>query len=179
MPPRLRTVCRVIAWFAAVAAGFVALGILASLLHAAGLIAIPEKSWLHLRYDGPVPAPGATAPFRLAGALLEAVPDLFLIWIFLALWRLMRLYAAGAVFAAPAMDEIRRIAQGMIGRAVAILVLYPLAGLVMDWPLPGHALSLHFGSNDAVRLAEAGIVFVVAQVMTEACRIADENARFV
>ena len=69
------------------------------------------------------------------------------------------------------------------------LFLGVLADSVMEVPVtylltlhnpPGHReISLSFGSNDVVWLFIAGTVLVIARVMGEARRVADENAAFV
>jgi hypothetical protein len=45
---------------------------------------------------------------------------------------------------------------------------------------PGHReISLLFGTDDAATLFISGVMLVIARVMAEARRVADENAMFV
>ncbi len=64
---------------------------------------------------------------------------------------------------------------------IANFVVQAPISLALTWSLGhGHrAISLGFGSGDVSTLFMAGVVLVIARVMTEALRVADENAAFV
>jgi hypothetical protein len=68
-----------------------------------------------------------------------------------------------------------------MGGVIAGVVMQGPISLALSWPLGhGHrAISIGFGSNDIGGLFVAGVVFVIARVMAEARRVAEENAGFV
>jgi hypothetical protein len=56
----------------------------------------------------------------------------------------------------------------------------PLTYLISMHNPPGHRfMSIGFGSDDVDMLFLAGVTFVIARVMAEARRVAEENAGFV
>jgi hypothetical protein len=175
---RLRSLCWVIGWCAGLGAMLVAVGIAVRLLHSAGLLTYPHGGF-EMRFDGPEPAAGTPLAFAVPALLLEATPDVFLIWVFVALARLMRFYSRGEVFTQAALGEINAMALGLLGNALAILIFNPAASFVLSLARPHHEISIGFGSSDGIRLFEAAVVYVAALVMAEARRLADENARFV
>ncbi len=119
--------------------------------------------------------------YRLDALFCEVLPIGLTVW---ALWSLRQLfsnYADGHVFSAEPLRHLNHVATA--------LFLGVLADSVMEVPVtyfltvhnpPGHReISLSFGSNDVVWLFIAGTVLVIARVMGEARRVADENAAFV
>jgi hypothetical protein len=62
----------------------------------------------------------------------------------------------------------------------AFVVQAPITYLISMHNPPGHRfISLGFGSDDVEMLFLAGVTFVIARVMAEARRVAEENAGFV
>jgi hypothetical protein len=68
-----------------------------------------------------------------------------------------------------------------MGGVIAGIIMQGAISLALTWSLgQGHrAISIGFGSNDIAGLFMAGVVFVIARVMAEARRVAEENAGFV
>ena len=118
------------------------------------------------------------APARWCWA---SIPTGFVVWALWSLRRLFLLYAHGEVFSESALKapEPRRRRLVLerdhgIRHAGASISGAHLA------KCPGHReISLGFGSDDVSSLFMAGVVLVIARVMAEARRVADENASFV
>jgi Protein of unknown function (DUF2975) len=119
--------------------------------------------------------------FRLAALGCEFVPVAFTMWALWSLWRLFLLYADGEVFSAGAFDALNHVAWALFGGVIANFVMQAPISFVLTYALgKGHRyISLGFGSGDVATLFMAGVVLVIARVMAEARRVADENAGFV
>lgn len=119
--------------------------------------------------------------YRLDAMAIELVPAGFAVW---ALWSLARVfanYAEGRVFSAEPLRHLNNLAVALFMGVVAdILTQLPISAL-LSWYHGSHhrEMSLGFGTDDVSRLFIAGAVFVIARVMAEARRVADENAGFV
>ncbi|HTQ13282.1 MAG TPA: DUF2975 domain-containing protein [Rhizomicrobium sp.] len=119
--------------------------------------------------------------FRVPALLCALLPTGIASFALVALARLFRCYASGEVFSGRALAALSQVTSA--------LFWYVLAGFVMQAPISllltyyrghGHrAISLGFGSDDVEVLFIAGVTFVIARVMAEARRIADENEGFV
>jgi hypothetical protein len=173
----LSRLSRIMAWLST--AGFVivpAVTIYAFLL--------PERSgWLMLDFDHLGAALNSTVPlqFRIMALACELVTASFTMWALWSMRRLFLLYAGGHVFTPTALRALNHIALALFGGVLAGFVMQAPTSLALTWPLGhGHrAISLAFGSGDVSTLFMAGVVLVAARVMTEALRVADENAKFV
>lgn len=119
--------------------------------------------------------------WRLGALCCSLIAQGFTLWALWSLRSMLLLYAGGEVFSRRAFTLMNRIAVALFaGVIVGFLMRAPITFL-MSWPL-GHGhrhISLAFGSSDVVTLFEAGVVLVIARVMREAGRLADENAKFV
>jgi Protein of unknown function (DUF2975) len=120
-------------------------------------------------------------PYRLAAMVLSLGAEGFTLW---ALWSLRVLfltYAAGDVFSPRALQLLNNVAAALFAGVVVTFVIHAPITAVLSWPLgPGHRyISLNFGTGEVITLFEAGVVLVIARVMNEARRLADENAKFV
>jgi hypothetical protein len=119
--------------------------------------------------------------YRLAALVVELIPAALVVWALLELYRLFVSYAQGQVFSQTALRSLSRVAM--------LMFLQVLLSFVAEAPItyflslarpPGHReITLTFGSHDASFLFMAGAVLVIARVMAEARRVADENAAFV
>ncbi|MCP4330347.1 MAG: DUF2975 domain-containing protein [Alphaproteobacteria bacterium] len=95
--------------------------------------------------------------------------------------RLFTLYCTGKVFVAEGARRLRAFAWAVILMAV----VQPVAGaaltvlLTLDNPPGQRMLSISFGSGEIQTLFVGLLFLVVATIMGEATRIADENAEFV
>ncbi len=144
----------------------------------------PERSrWLMLEFDHLGADLTAAVPLRfrlmaLACALVSVGCTMWALW---SLRRLFLLYAGGEVFSKSALRALNSVALALFSGVVANFVMQAPISFALTYPLgPGHrAISLSFGSGDVATLFMAGVVLVIARVMTEARRLADENAKFV
>jgi hypothetical protein len=119
--------------------------------------------------------------FRLIALACELVPVGFTMW---ALWSLRSVflhYARGEVFSRGALGALTNVGRALLGSVIAGIIMQAPISIALSWYLGhGHrAISLAFGSNDLAGLFMAGVVFVIAWVMAEARRVAEENAGFV
>lgn len=176
-PSSLSHLSRIMAWLAT--AGFVIVPVVTIYAFLA-----PERStWLMLDFDHLGATLNSTVPlqFRLMALVCELVTASFTMWALWSLRRLFLLYATGDVFTPVALRALNHVALALFGGVVAGFVMQAPTSLALTWPLGnGHrAISLAFGSNDVASLFMAGVVLVIARVMTEALRVADENAKFV
>jgi hypothetical protein len=118
---------------------------------------------------------------RLMGILISAAPLACLIYGLLQARRCFDASAAGGFFTAEP-------ARGLRSFAIAIVVstaLKPIAGallsVLLSWSSqPGRkTLILSVSSDTLLALIFAGLIAVIAWVMTQASALADENAQFV
>lgn len=120
-------------------------------------------------------------PFRVAALACSLVALGFSVW---ALWSLRALflrYAQGEVFSPRALKLLNNVATALFAGVIVSFAMHAPISLLLSWAQgPGHrAISLAFGTGDLGTLFEAGVVLVIARVMREAGRLADENAKFV
>jgi hypothetical protein len=119
--------------------------------------------------------------YRLAALAVDLIPAALVVWALLELHRLFLSYAQGQVFSEAALRSLGRVAMLMFLQVlVSFVAEAPITYLLSLAHPPGHReISLTFGSHDASFLFMAGVVLVIARVMAEARRMADENAAFV
>jgi hypothetical protein len=165
-----------------------------SALSLAGLIAIPAlviaiflhpggTDFLMLRLDhlGAELGDRIPLPYRIGALVCKAPPLGFTIWAMWSLHSLFANYAQGQVFTSEPLRHLNNVANALILGVLADFLMQAPISLLLTWPLGPHhrSISLSFGSNDAAWLFIAGVVLVIARVMAEARRVADENAGFV
>ena len=125
----------------------------------------------------------AAIPFayRLAALMVEMIPTALVTWALIELYRLFQHYAKGEVFSSAALGNLNRVAALMFWQVLVSLLCQPLISYILSlYRGPGHReISLGLGSNDVAFLFMAGVVLVIARVMAEARRMADENESFV
>jgi Protein of unknown function (DUF2975) len=122
-----------------------------------------------------------TAPARFAAAAVVAVPVAVMLYGLLAVRTLFREFAEGRVFT----ERSARCLQVFAASVLAQAPLGPLtsAGLTVAISMVNdpsqrlHAVTLSL--HDYYALIVGGVLFVVATIMREAARIADENASIV
>jgi hypothetical protein len=119
--------------------------------------------------------------WRLAALPFALVSDGFTIWALWSLRRLMLHYSRGEVFAFAPLQALNNLAAALFASVIVSFVMTFPQSLLLSWHLgAGHRqLSLQFSTSDIADLFMAGVVLVIARVMAEARRIADENATFV
>jgi hypothetical protein len=119
--------------------------------------------------------------YRIDALACEAVPLGFTVWAMWSLRQLFASYAIGEVFSADPLRHLNNVANALFLGVLADFVMQAPISYLLTWYLGPHhrSISLSFGSNDAAWLFIAGTVLVIARVMAEARRVADENAAFV
>lgn len=173
-----------LSWLSRLMAGFSAIGVVILPLLVAATFLFPDKTgWLmfDVNHLGAAINTGVPLPYRIGALICEMAPTAFTLW---ALWSLRQLflkYATGEVFSAAALRYLNNVAVALFASVVVGFAMQAPISFLLTWPLGrGHAeISLTFGSGDVATLFMAGVVLVIARVMVEARRIADENAKFV
>jgi len=170
------------------------LSLIMSVLSLIGMIVIPAlviaiflhpdtTQFLMLRLDhlgtdltGKIPL-----QYRVDALICEAVPLGFTVWAMWSLRQLFANYAKGEVFSPKPLRHLNNVANALFLGVLADFVTQAPISYILTWYLGPHhrSISLSFGSNDAAWLFIAGTVLVIARVMVEARRVADENAAFV
>lgn len=144
----------------------------------------PDRSqWLMFDVDHLGASLYATIPvqYRMLALACAMIPAAFNMWALWSLRRLFLLYADGEVFSSGALGALNHVAIALFGGVIASFVAQGPMSLALSWANGPHhrEISLGFGSGDVSTLFMAGVVLVVARVMGEARRVADENAAFV
>jgi hypothetical protein len=136
---------------------------------------------LHMNHVGDGLSASVPLDARLEALGLALVPVGFAVWALWSLARLFACYARGSVFGAEPLRHLSNVAVALFWSVLAdFLAQAPITAL-LSWHLGPHhrTISLSIGSDDVSRLFIAGAVLVIARVMAEARRVADENAGFV
>ena len=118
-------------------------------------------------------------PYRLGALVFSLAAEALTVW---ALWSLRGLflrYAKGEVFSPKALRLLDNVAVALFAGVIVGFVMHAPISLILSLGIHKPQISLDFGSGDAVTLFIAGAVLVIARVMNEAGRIAEENAKFV
>jgi Protein of unknown function (DUF2975) len=146
-------------------------------------VAPGRSQWTMFSVDhvGDLLSASVPLPYRLAALAFSLGAILFTLWALWSLRALLLLYAKGEVFSQRALKLMHNVAVAMFAGVVAGFVVQAPITFLLSWPLgPGHReIGLSFGSQDVATLFSAGVVLVIARVMREAGRLADENAKFV
>lgn len=119
--------------------------------------------------------------YRLAALVVDLIPTALVVWALIELYRLFQHYAKGEVFSVAALGNLNRVAALMFWQVlVSFIAGAPVSYILSLYRGAGHReISLGLGSNDLAFLFMAGVVLVIARVMAEARRMADENESFV
>ncbi|MDX2222693.1 MAG: DUF2975 domain-containing protein [Rhodospirillaceae bacterium] len=126
--------------------------------------------------------PVALTPVQqAAGAFVTLVPTGLLVYGLMWLRRLFAAFAAGQVFSADNARAIRVFAWSIIGLHIAQIFTLGLSSIIITMLNPPGQRVLAFGlSSDQVLALFVGLVFVlIAHVLEEGRRIADDNAAIV
>ena len=118
---------------------------------------------------------------RFLGLLASLPPSLLLGLALYQVWALFGRYARGDVWCAQSITHLRRAAIALTALAPALPLSKTLAvlALTMSNPQGQRILHLGLGLQDLLALLLGLMLLAVATVMTEAARMAEENAEFV
>jgi hypothetical protein len=158
-----------------------------------GMVALPaglallwtHPAWIANAYPATQPflrdPSGWPAYLPYAGFAIMLVPAGVLVFGMNELRRLFRLYAAGHIFSPLATRRLKRFAATVLAQ----VILHPLAGAGLSVLLTAHNppgqrhLAIGVGSPEFGALLLGGLILVIAWIMGESARIADENKSFV
>ncbi|MGN6517033.1 MAG: DUF2975 domain-containing protein [Rhizomicrobium sp.] len=175
--PQLVRASRIMGWLSVMGA------ILAPLATALCFVWPFSMRALDVRFSHVGIAAMAAAPFtdRLLALVFALIPAFIVTWGLLSLARLFRAFTQGEIFSLPALRALSSVTAALFWNVVAAFVTQaPITYLISLHNPPGHRfISLAFGSDDVETLFLAGVTFVIARVMAEARRVAEENAGFV
>ena len=119
--------------------------------------------------------------FRLLAFLASMVPAGIGIYGLIALRRLFGAYSDGALFAAGNALDLRTFALSVAASAFAKIVVGPVLSVIVSWHNPPgtRVLEISVRSNDLGALFVGCLFLVVAWIMAEAQRLAEDNAQIV
>ncbi len=148
------------------------------------LFLLPEQShWLmfDMNHLGAELNSSVPLPYRVAALACALVAVAFTMWALWSLRRLFLLYARGSVFSSEALSSLNQVATALFASVVVGFISQAPISFLLTWSRGPHhrEISLSFGTGDVTTLFIAGVVLVIARVMAEAQRMADENAKFV
>lgn len=156
-----------------------------------GIAAIPVAAavfWTLVSPEAVQGLPGVTyevavlPPVTRALAFLAVmIPGTISLYGLMALRRLFEAYRQGAIFAAGNAVHLRAFAVCVVVAAIAKIVIVPLLSVVLSWHNPPgmRALNIAIGSDDIAALFAGLLFLVVAWIMAEAQRLAEDNAQIV
>jgi hypothetical protein len=176
-PESLAWLSRLMAWLSAIGA------IVSPLIVAVVYLwpALAQPGVLDIDHTGAMLNPNVPLPYRLAALVFSLGAEGFNVWALWSLRTMFFLYAKGEVFSPRALKLLNNVAVALFAGVIVGFVMHAPITLLLTWPL-GHGhqeISLEFGSPEIVTLFCAGVVLVIARVMVEAGRAAEENAKFV
>lgn len=114
----------------------------------------------------------------LAASMVPTSVSLFALW---QMWALFGCFAEGELLALRPAQHLRRLGLGLCTLAVAQPLGHTLAILALTWGNPKGERQLWVGlsSDHYLALLFGLLLLALSQVLTEAARVADENAGFV
>ena len=119
--------------------------------------------------------------FRLLAFLVSMIPGAIGIYGLAALRRLFGAYRHGAIFAAGNALCLRTFAFSVVGSVLAKIVTGPALSVIVSWHNPPgtRELAITLRSDDLAALFVGCLFLVVAWIMAEAQRLAEDNAQIV
>lgn len=177
---KLRSASAVMAWLSLAAALLVVASVAVGTLYPLEL----HHGGLSLAFQLSLPGGqrvSLATPFlyRLAIFGVAILPTALTVWMLLSLFRLFRLFAIGRVFDTEALRLVSRVASLLFAMVVAEIVAQPVVLYLLGRAVGQQWIGYLIVGDELPRLFAAGAVVVIARVMAEAHRIADENAKFV
>jgi hypothetical protein len=114
----------------------------------------------------------------LAATLLPTTVSLFALW---QMWALFGCFAEGELLALRPAQHLRRLGLGLCALAAAQPLGHTLAILALTWgnPKGERQLSFTVSSDHYLALLFGLLLLALSLVLSEAARVADENAEFI
>lgn len=177
MPKPLARASRIVSWLSAACAVLVPAGTVFAFVSPvwAQRIGIEFRHGLsHLSENVPVHD-------RLFACAFAMVPVAIASFGLVALTRLLRLYSHGEVFGRHALKALGQITAALFWYVIAAFVMEAPTTyfLTRDYPTHRAELQLTIQAGDLEILFLAAVALVIARVMAEARRVADENEAFI
>lgn len=118
---------------------------------------------------------------RSLAFLVTMIPGAISVYGLMALRRLFDAYRQGAIFAAGNALYLRAFAVSVVAAAIAKMAMVPVVSVVLSWHNPPgtRALSIAISSDDIGALFAGLLFLVVAWIMAEAQRLAEDHAQIV
>jgi hypothetical protein len=139
---------------------------------------LPFHPWVAAAGISPRPLPLGNTVAVLAVLMISASPAIWGLW---ELRRLFQGYAAGAIFTVAAARRLCHCAYSLL--ALGVIAPFGALGLSLalsaDLPPGARKIAISISSDDLGLLLMGIILLVIARVMGEAARLAEENAGFV
>lgn len=114
----------------------------------------------------------------LAASMLPTSVSLFALW---QMWSLFGCFAQGELLARRPAQHLRRLGLGLCALSAAQPLGHTLAILALTWGNPKGERQLWLGlsSDHYLALLFGLLLLALAQVLSEAARVAEENAEFI
>jgi hypothetical protein len=179
--PKLRTASTIMAWLSLLGAVLVAVSVSIGTLWPVELVNHGSlKLVIQFKLpNGMVVTQAMPLLYRAAVFLTALVPAGLTIWMLLSLFRLFRLLAASRVFDSVALLCISRAASLLFWMVLAQIFAQPVIWFIISRAAGQFWTGYLITGAELPSLFAAGVLVVIARVMAEARRIADENATFI
>lgn len=125
------------------------------------------------------PMPALTAAQRVTIVVVGLAPVAGVIYALLCARRCFQSFRRGEYFTLHVVRSLRGLAAGIVLWAVAGLLVTPVSSLLLTLGAEEHRLTVELSSTTLLTLLFSGIVWQIADVMTKAVMLAEENAQFV
>jgi Na+-driven multidrug efflux pump len=175
--PQLARASRIMAWLSVLGAALGPAVVVACFLFPGATRALD----IHFGHLGAELSDAVPLTDRIFAMLCALVPTAIASWGLIALARLFRCFVAGQVFSAGALRALSHVTMALFWNVLAAFVMQAPISFFLTYHL-GHGhreISLALGSDDVEMLFLAGATYVIARVMAEARRLAEENEGFV
>ena len=177
---KLRSASAVMAWLSLGAALLVAITKSTGILYP---VEIHYSGW-HLDIQltlptGIVVSQATPFVYRLAIFAADLLPIALAVWMLLSLFQLFRLFSLGHVFDGGTLRLVNRVASLLFATVLTAIAAQPVVLYLLGRAAGQLWLGYLTNGEELPELFAAGAVVVIARVMAEAHRIADENAKFV
>jgi len=175
--PQLRRASYVMAWLSTVGAVLGPALLVACFAFPDGTRAMD----IHLGHYGGYLTAAVPLGDRLFALVFALIPTLIASWGLIALAGLFRCFVAGQVFTVQSLRALSHVTMALFWNVIAAFVAEaPITYFLTNHLGHGHReISLTLGSDDVQVLFVAGVAYVIARVMAEARRLAEENEGFV